>query len=139
MITYLKKFFICLAAVLLTFSCFGFTCVQADEPQTCAYYINYSQFSGTSNSMVKNYDGNYMGIEAVATSSSGSSVLVTMYVFIYSRNYTYTYNIYTNGTTYKYDYIYLGDEGSSDVGILFTCNSSDTITVNIDSYSWTVN
>lgn len=137
MITYLKKILICLAAILLTFSCFGFTCVQADEPQTCNYYhTGPFNFSGTSNSIAKNYDGTYMAVEATATSSSGASRAVTMYVFIYSRSVTETYTIYTNGTTQKFDYIYLGNEGSSDVVIAFQCSSSDTITIEYTSYSW---
>lgn len=133
---YLKKSFICLSIILLTLSLFSCSSVQASV-QSRAYYINGPfQFSGVSNSVAKNYDGNYMAIEARATSSSGTAHNVKIHVFIYSRNITETYTFPSNGSTYKFDYIYLGNEGSSDTGIVFECNSSDTITMHMTSYSW---
>lgn len=133
---YLKKSFICLSIILLTLSLFSCSSVQASV-QPRAYYINGPfQFSGVSNSVAKNYDGNYMAIEARATSSSGTAHNVKIHVFIYSRNITETYTFPSNGSTYKFDYIYLGNEGSSDTGIVFECNSSDTITMHMTSYSW---
>lgn len=135
--TYLKKSFICLSIILLTLSCFCCTSVEASGAQTYAYYINGPfQFSGISNSVAKNYDGNYMAIEARATSSSGTAHEVKIHVFLYNRNVTETYTFPSNGSTYKFDYIYLGSSASSDTGIVFECNSSDTITMYMTSYSW---
>ena len=135
--TYIKKSFICLSIILLTLSCFCCTSVQASGIQTYAYYSpSPFQFSGISNSIARNYDGNYMAIEARATSSSGTAHNVKIHVFIYSRNITETYTFPSNGSTYKFDYIYLGNEGSSDTGIVFECNSADTITMKMTSYSW---
>lgn len=135
--TFLKKSIICLAIILLSLSCFCCTSVEASGIQSRAYYENGPfQFSGHSNAIVKNYDGNYMAIEAKATSSSGSSVPVRIEVFLYNRNVTETYTVYSNGSTIKFDYIYLGSSASSDVAIMCFCDSSDTITIELTSYSW---
>lgn len=134
--SYLKKFFIYLVSALLILSCFCCTSIEASTAQTYAYYSNNFQFSGTSNSLMKNYDGNYMGIEAKATSSSGASHDVKIHVYLYNRGTVETYTFPSNGSTYKFDYIYLGSAASSDVGLVFECNSSDTITLEMISYSW---
>ena len=135
--TYLKKSFICLSIILLTLSCFCCTVVQASGVQTYAYYENGPyRFSGVTNSVMHNYDGNYMAIEAKATSSSGAARSVKIHVYLYNRGVVETYTFPSNGSTYKFDYIYLGSANSSDVGIVFECNSSDTITLEMTSYSW---
>ena len=134
--SYLKKCFIFLAIVLLTLSCFCCTAVEASGIQSRAYYSNNFQFSGTSNALMRNYDGNYMAIEAKATSSSGAARTVKIHVFIYNRNVTETYTLSSNGVMKKFDYIYLGSAASSDVGIVFQCDSSDTISMEVTSYSW---
>lgn len=132
---FLKKCFICLAVTLLTLSCFGCTSVNAVQPR--AYFVNGPyHFSGYSSSVAHNYDGNYMAMEVKATSSSGASHQVKVHVFLYDRNITETYTFYSNGNTYKFDYIYLGNSGSCDVVITFQCSSSDTITAEMTSYSW---
>ena len=132
---FLKKSFIFLAVILLTISCFCCTSVNAVQPR--AYYVvGPFQFSGYSNSVAQNYDGTYMAMEVKATSSSGTARQVKVHVFIYSRSITETYTLYSNGSTYKFDYIYLGNEGSSDVVIVFESSSSDTITLQMTSYSW---
>ena len=135
--TYLKKSFICLSIILLTLSCFCCTVVLVSGVQTYAYFSpGPFKFSGISNSIARNYDGNYMAIEARATSSSGTAHTVKIHVFIYNRNITETYTFPCNGSTYKFDYIYLGSAASSDTVIAFECNSSDTITMKMTSYSW---
>ena len=101
-------------------------------------YYNFATFSfvGTSSSILKSFDGTFMAIEATATSSSGQSQDVTISVYIQSRNITKNYTVKSNGTMKKFDYIFLGFSGGSDVAITCSCNSSDTITMNLTSYSW---
>ena len=93
-------------------------------------------FKGTSNSVTRFHDGTFMAIEATATSASGKAYDVTIHVVILSRNVTNTYTLSSNGIMKKFDYIYLGLSGSSDVSIYCTCSSSETITVKLKAYSW---
>ena len=111
--------------------------VNASVASTDSYYSPSSfSFTGTSSQYIKQYSGTFMAIEVSATSSSGSSNLVTMTVYIASRNVTKTYTFYSNGSKNKFDYIFLGLSGSSSVSIGFSCNSSDTINVSLTAYSW---
>lgn len=105
--------------------------------QPCAYYSTGSfQFTKNSNSLVRNYDGSFMAIEATATSSSGNAYDINISVFISSLGKVNNYTVSSNGIKKKFDYIFLGLSGSSDVSITCSCNSSDTITMDLITYSW---
>lgn len=116
------------------------TPVKASSPYSIQPYAYYStgsiQFKGSSRPITKNYDGTFMAIEAKSTSASGNIYDVTIYVTIASRKVTNKYTISTNGSSKKFDYIFLGLSGSSDVSIECKCNSSDTINIELTSYSW---
>ena len=112
------------------------TPVKASSPYSIQPYAYYSkgsiQFKGSRIPITKNYDGTFMAIEAKSTSSSGNIYDVTIYVTIASRKVTNKYTISTNGSLKKF----LGLSGSSDVSIECKCNSSDTINIELTSYSW---
>ncbi len=129
-----------LVMYLLLCSLFSFTPVNAASNATIQPYSYYDigsfSFTGTSKSVITNYDGTFMAIEATATSASGKAYDVTLHVTIYGRNVTNTYTLSSNGTMKKFDYIYLGLSSSTDVSIYCTCNSSEKITINLKTYSW---
>lgn len=105
--------------------------------QPYAYYSTGSfKFTGSSNALTKNYDGTFMAIEATATSSSGNVYDVNISVFISSLGKVKNYTVSSNGSKKKFDFIFLGLSGSSDVSITCSCNSSDTITMELITYSW---
>ena len=125
-----------LTAMLLVSSNFAYASSN-NEISTMSYYgtdtfIFYSVANKTNF-----YDGTFMAIEASATSSTGNSETITIKVYIVDRDVTKTYTIKTDGTTKKFDYIYLGLGSGSDVRITTSCsNSSAKITMSLTSYSW---
>lgn len=125
-----------LSAMLLVSSNFVYASSN-NEISTMSYY-GTSTFKFYKSAQRNNYyDGSFMAIEASATSSTGSSETVTISVYISSRKTTKTYTIKTDGTTKKFDYIYLGLGSGSDVRITTSCsNSSAEITMSLTSYSW---
>ncbi len=135
----MKKYCICaLVIYLIIFSIFSMYPVEANTIfQTCSYYdIPTFTFKGTSNSNVEKYDGTFMAIEASATSSSGKTYDVTIHVIIHSIGKEKTYILPSNGSTQKYDYIYIGLSASSNVTIYCTCDASENISVKLKTYSW---
>ena len=132
------KIAVTLILVIMVLLSSNFVYANTDsEISTMSYYgTDTFTFNGSTNKTYF-YDGTFMAIEASAASSTGSSETVTISIYISSRKTTKTYTIKTDGTTKKFDYIYLGLGSGSDVRITTSCNNeSAAITMSLTSYSW---
>ena len=131
------KIAVTLILVIMVLLSSNFVYANTDsEISTMSYYgTDTFTFNGSTNKTYF-YDGTFMAIEASATSSTGSSETVTIKVYIINRDVTKTYTIKTDGTTKKFDYIYIG-LGGGDVRNTTSCsNESAAITMSLTSYSW---
>ena len=131
------KISLVLVAILMVFSCIPVMASTGDEIAPCAYFApNPFTFSGTTQN-TRYYDGKYIGVEVIPTSTTGNNENLVVSVYVDKTNTTHKYTIKTNGKRHKMDYIPLGDDGGSSVCIELSCsNPNAQITATLAAYSW---
>ncbi len=133
----LLKTSLVMLAVLMVFASIPVKASTGDEIAPCAYYTPGTFTFSTSAQYVRYYDGKYMGVEVIPTSSTGNNETLVVSVYVDKTKTTHKYTIKTDGQRHKFDYIPLGDDGGSSVSIILSCsNSSAQITATLASYSW---
>lgn len=108
--------------------------VKASESSVLSYFEQ--QFSFTdSTSFSKGFDGTFIDVRLMATSSAGKNEKVTLEVYVTKIDEIHTYTFYTDGLTKVYEDIYLGLKGGSDVRFTFSTESSATINISMSAES----
>ena len=96
-------------------------------------------FSSDWNGRTRFFEGDYMALEASATSTAG---VIPIYIdlYVYATETHHNYTIWTNGNVSKFDWISLGNSGGSYSDNYYYVDSAYTgyqHTVKIVTYSWT--
>ena len=95
-------------------------------------------FKNEWNGSTNYYDGDWMALEASATSTAGV-IPIHIDLLVYNTHTHYDCTIWANGTNYKFDWISLGTTGGSSADCYYYVDSayaSATNTVDVKSYSW---
>jgi len=96
-------------------------------------------FSNAVNGNTKYYDGDYMALEATATSTAGV-IPIHIDLLVYRTATHHDCTIWSNGNFNKFDWITLGSAGGSSADCYYYVDSayaSAVNTVDVKSYSWT--
>lgn len=126
-----SKILACVLIALLAFSAISMVMpVKASTASTLAYYeMGFSFTGGTSVS--RGFDGVFLTVRLMATSSSGNSEKVTLDMYVTNTGKTHTRTFYTDGLTYEFKNIYLSLKGGSDVRFTFSADNKD-VTINMN-------
>lgn len=95
-------------------------------------------FVGEMNGNTKYYDGEWMALEASATTTSGV-IPVHIDLLVYNTNTHHDCTIWANGNNNKFDWISLGNRGGSSADNYYYLDSqysNTTVTMDVKSYSW---
>lgn len=137
---YLLKMSIIVMTLLMVFPCVPVKASTGNNGgnvvSPCGYFSPgpFSFTTWTQN--VNLYDGTFMAVEVGATSTVVGQE-ITVEVYVDKTGKTHTYKMIANGLNNKFDYIYLGLSGGSDVAITLECsNPNAVITAKVTSYSW---
>ena len=95
-------------------------------------------FSDYANGATRYYDGDYMALEATATSTAGV-IPIHIDLYVYNTHTHHDCTIWSNGQFNKFDWISLGSKGGSAADCYYYVDSeyaSAVNTVDVKSYSW---